>query len=160
MIDLHCAAEEVRAAATLVDDGCIRHVRGWADGPAHWVSYTVNFSPQDADRSEEVCVSTGGELRRWVTSRQLRAEPHRAVDLLVAAGDTFMTGTVVDLFRIGEVGPVWQVAVIAKSDTKKVRTRWHVTAPIDCRGAYGFLATGRRSGFVRLPDPEAHERSE
>jgi len=52
----------------------------------------------------------------------------------------------------GHTGPLWQVALIARSDTRKARTRWRVTAPIDRDGTYGFFATGRRSGYARTQD--------
>lgn len=50
------------------------------------------------------------------------------------------------------MGPLWPVALIARSDTRNNRTRWRVTAPIDGNGTYGFFATGRRSGATRTQD--------
>jgi len=52
----------------------------------------------------------------------------------------------------GHTGPLWQVALIARSDTRKDRTRWRVTAPIDRDCTYGFFATSRRPGYTRTQD--------
>lgn len=138
----------------LASGGRLLHTRGWADGPEHTVTYAVDFFPYDWDHSDDFQVSIGGGIQAAITARSLKLEPQHAVTPLVAVGDTLTTGAVVDLLRVEDAELVPQVALVARSDTKNVQTRWHIWTPMNAPGPYAFLATGRRSGWVPLDGAE------
>jgi hypothetical protein len=148
-IDFSCESSPVRAAAILVTDTELSYARGWADEPSTAVSYIIHFVPFDWDNSNDVQINIGG-IRSAVTSSLLKREPRQAVRLLVKVGDTIRTGVIEDLVEFLDGGWTAQVALIAKSDTKNDRTRWHVRADLGSAGPYAFLSTGRRSGQTRL----------
>jgi hypothetical protein len=148
-IDFSCESSPVRAAAMLVTDTELLYARGWADELSSVVAYKIHFFPFDWDNSDDVQIYIGG-IRRAVTSSLLKFEPVQAVRVLVKVGDTLRTGVVEDVVEFLDTGWAAQVALIAKSDTKNDRTRWHVRANLGEAGPYAFMSTGRRSGQTRL----------
>jgi hypothetical protein len=148
-IDLSCESSPVRAAAMLVADAELSYTRGWADQPSSVVAYKIHFFPFDWDNSDDVQINIMG-IRSAITSSLLKFEPRQAVRLLVSVGDTIRTGVVEDLVEFLDSGWTAQVALIAKSDTKNDRTRWHIRGNLGSAGPYAFLSSGRRSGQTRL----------
>lgn len=134
----------------LVTDGELLHTRGWADKPSATVRYRVDLFPFDWDGSDEMQVAIGSGIRAAATSAALKHQPQQAVRPLVQVGDRLTTGAVVDVVAFDDIGWTAQVALLAETDTKNVRTRWHVRLPLEQASLHAFLSTGRRSGTVAL----------
>lgn len=149
-IDLQSDASEVRAAAMLLAGDRLWHTRGWADKPNVTVTYAMDLFPWDWRRCDLVQINIGTGIHHNVVVHNLKHEPQAATRLLVQVGERVSTGAVLPLFRFDELDWTAQVALIARSDTKNVQTRWHIKTPLEDPGPYAYLATGRRSGFVAL----------
>ena len=150
-IGLRCEEQPVRLAAMLLnrEAGQLQHVRASPDA-GNDATYRIHFFPYDWHNSDDVQVNVEGTLLA-VESHALTREPNMSARLLVEVGDRLTTGAVVDVVSLADSGWVAQVALLAQSDTKKDRTRWHIRCPgQDQAGIYEFLWSGRRTGHLLL----------
>jgi hypothetical protein len=152
-VAFNCDAEPLRMAAMLVnwEAGALHHVRP-SPAAEHEATYRINFFPYDWSSAEDVQINAMGS-RIAVHCPELTREPNVFARPLVEVGQTTATGAILDLVDLAATGWVAQVALFAKSDTKKDRTRWRLQCPGDEeQGSYDFLWSGRRSGTVQLHD--------
>ena len=155
-IDLSCPDRLVRGAAMLLTDDLLHHTRGWADQPSANVTYRVAVFPHDQDGENGVTVNINTGIAWSATIGTLSTKPQEMVQSLIQLGDRLLTGSVVDLLSFPGIGWTVQVALLVSTDTKNDRTRWHVQKPLGASSPYGFLRTGRRSGWVDLRATMTH----
>jgi hypothetical protein len=157
-IDFTCLTCASRAVALLDAEGDRHFARGWADGPAADITLDVHFFPFNWQTSDAVQINVGG-IRHGVVSPALKKDPRELVRVHLAPGDEVSTGSVIPALTLVEPDVSVGLVLVAASDTKKDRTRWHVRSDRAHRlGSCSFLATGRRSGTVGLknwPDRSA-----
>jgi len=145
-IDFTCQQSPVRAVALLDAEGERQFARGWADGPATGVALVVHFFPYSWESSDAVQINVGG-IWHTVVSPALKQDPRELAGPYLTRGDEVSTGAVIPVLSIAGLDVWVGLVLVAASDTKKDRTRWHVRSDRSHDlGEWTFLATGRRSG--------------